>query len=116
MTSSSPCSRTTNAAPTSPACSPAPASISSANPERSATLDGALIFSRPADVVRAVAGQFRLNLADRTIRKIVEGPVFNADSKDPTKPFDHEAYQRQRAATKAALEPEILEARRWLDA
>lgn len=87
-----------------------------ANPERSATLDGALIFSRPADVVRAVAGQFRLNLADRTIRKIVEGPVFNADSKDPTKPFDHEAYQRQRAATKAALEPEILEARRWLDA
>ncbi|MFI4896678.1 MAG: hypothetical protein ACIARR_02515 [Phycisphaerales bacterium JB059] len=87
-----------------------------ANPGRSATLDGALIFSRPAEVVRAVANQFRLNLADRTLRRIVEGPVFNADSKDPTKPFDHQAYQQQRARTKAALEPEILEARRWLDA
>lgn len=86
-----------------------------ANPQRSATLDGALIFSRPADVIRAVASQLRLNLADRTINKIVTGPVFNADSKDPTKPFDHEAYQAKRAQTKTNLEPEIREARAWLD-
>ena len=87
-----------------------------AHPDRAATLDGALIFSRPADVIRAVAAQFRLSLADRTVKKIVEGPVFNADSKDPTRPFDHEAYQRKRAQTKADLEPEIREARAWLDA
>ncbi len=86
------------------------------HPGRSATLDGALIFSRPSDVIRAVAAQMRLNLADRTINKIVKGPVFNADSKDPTRPFDHEAYQAKRAQTKASLEPEIREARRWLDA
>ena len=85
-----------------------------AHPERSATLDGALIFSRPADVIRGVASQMRLNLSDRTIKKIVEGPVFNADSKDPTKAFDHDAYQAKRAQTKASLESEIREARDWL--
>ncbi len=82
---------------------------------RSATLDAALIFTRPSAVIHAVAAQFRLNLSDRTVKKIVEGPVFNADSKDPTKAFDHGAYQAKRAQTKASLEPEIHEARDWLD-
>lgn len=85
------------------------------HPDRSATLDGALIFSRPGEVIRAVASQLRLNLSDRTIKKIVEGPVFNADSKDPTKAFDHEAYQIKRAQTKASLDGEIREARDWLE-
>ncbi len=87
-----------------------------ANPQRSATLDGALIFNRPAEVINAVASHLRLNLADRTIKKIVEGPAFKSDSKDPTKAFDHEAYQVKRAQTKASLSAEIHQARAWLDA
>lgn len=86
-----------------------------AHPDRVRTLDAARFFADPPATLASIASFYRLNLADREIDKIISGPAFATDSKDPSKTFDHEAYQARRQAQKAELAEEIASARAWID-
>ncbi len=88
---------------------------SRADHQNTRTLDASVFFASPGPTLAAIARHYRLNLAQREIDKIIRGPGFLADSKDPTKPFDREAYDAQRRAHKDGLSGEIAAARAWLD-
>lgn len=80
------------------------------------SVDAERFFTRPREVLSAVATHLRVGHDARAIGAVVEGPLFATYSKNPGVAFDNAARLARRAAIEQGLQADLDTAERWIDA
>jgi hypothetical protein len=84
-------------------------------PERVMVLDAADLLREPVTTLQRVQSLFGLNLSDRQVSEIVEGPVFSKHSKSKVD-FSLSAREREQESLMQVHGEEIRMVLQWLDA
>ncbi|MFL6843256.1 MAG: hypothetical protein ACJ8ER_00050 [Allosphingosinicella sp.] len=79
------------------------------------SLDAEAFFAEPARVLKLAADHLQVRMSAAEAEGLAGGPLFATYSKNPELPFDNEARLARRAELEAPLEPELDQARRWID-
>lgn len=79
------------------------------------SLDAEVFFAEPGRVLKTAADHLAAPMSDDEVEGIVKGPSFATYSKNPAIPFNNEARLARRSEVEIALEPELDEARSWME-
>lgn len=79
------------------------------------SLDAAVLFARPAEVVAASFALFGVPTSAAEVDATVAGPVFSSYAKNPQLRYDEAERRRQQDKAAARLKDDIAGARAWLE-